>query len=198
MNLKFSYWYFKDALPHKVCSDILKLGLSKTNKSALVGNSKNKDITDKKIRNSNIAWLDERWIYKAIHPYVYGSNQNSGWNFEWSITENCQFTIYKKGQFYDWHQDSHFKPYDSGALQGKIRKLSMTILLNDAKEFKGGDFLFDLTTPKDKKKNIIKVKELTTKGSVIVFPSFLWHKVEPVTKGTRYSLVVWNCGNPWQ
>ena len=140
------------------------------------------------------------WLYKTIQPYVAEANKNSGWNFEWSITEQCQFTVYKKNQFYNWHQDSSFRKYGKnvGSLEGKIRKLSMTVLLNDPKEYEGGGFLFDLTTPEDKKKNIVKAKELTSRGSIIVFPSFIWHKVEPITKGTRYSLVAWNCGNPWQ
>tara|TARA_R110000744_G_scaffold177484_3_gene296373 strand:- start:293 stop:892 length:600 start_codon:yes stop_codon:yes gene_type:complete len=199
MNIEYNYWYFKNALPHKVCDDILKVALSKSNKLASVGEIKDQ-TKDKSIRNSNVVWLDEMWLYKAIQPYVAAANKNSGWNFEWSITEQCQFTIYKKNQFYDWHQDSHFKTYGKELrnLEGKIRKLSMTVLLNDSEEYQGGDFLFDLTKPKDKKKNIVKAKELKSKGSIIVFPSFVWHKVEPITKGTRYSLVAWNCGKPWQ
>ena len=41
-------------------------------------------------------------------------------------------------------------------------------------------------------------KEARVKGSVIVFPSFVWHRVAPVTKGTRYSLVIWNLGFPFR
>ena len=36
------------------------------------------------------------------------------------------------------------------------------------------------------------------KGSIVVFPSFIWHRVKPITKGTRYSLVMWNCGYPFK
>ena len=40
--------------------------------------------------------------------------------------------------------------------------------------------------------------EIRPQGSVIVFPSFVWHRVTPVTKGTRYSLVLWTCGQPFR
>ena len=56
--------------------------------------------------------------------------------------------------------------------------------------------MFDLSNP-DIKNNILTAKEAKNKGSVIVFPSFNWHQVSPVTKGTRYSLVIWCCGKPY-
>ena len=68
---------------------------------------------------------------------------------------------------------------------GKTRKLSMTIVLNN--DYEGGEFQFF-----NYKDQLIKEK----KGTVIVFPSYMVHRVRPVTKGTRYSLVVWFCGEP--
>ena len=51
------------------------------------------------------------------------ANKNAGWNFDWDYSEACQFTIYKKGQYYDWHSDSWDKPYvRKGPLNDKIRK----------------------------------------------------------------------------
>ena len=49
-----------------------------------------------------------------------------------------------------------------------------------------------------KKSNIKKCKEILPKGSLIVFPSFVWHRVCPVKRGTRYSLVIWNLGWPYK
>ena len=210
MNLENSYWYFDRVLPKKFCKDVIKYGKTKEEELAITGqfsdkgpnNLSQKDIKDlKKKRDSNVVWLDDQWIYKEILTYVNVANENAKWNFHWDWAESCQFTKYGVGQYYGWHCDTLNKPYDETGgknLVGKIRKLSMTVLLNDPKEYEGGGFLFDLTTPEDKKKNIVKAKELTSRGSIIVFPSFIWHKVEPITKGTRYSLVAWNCGNPWQ
>jgi PKHD-type hydroxylase len=47
-------------------------------------------------------------------------------------------------------------------------------------------------------KHRVQCKEILSKGSIIVFPSFVWHRVKPVTSGTRYSLVVWHLGRPFR
>ena len=125
MNISNYYWYFQSAIPPRVCDDIVKYGLaSKENEvQALTGsfgrdrdlrkNPLTKDeIADlKKKRDSNIVWLNDRWIYKEIQPYIHQANNNAGWNFDWDYSESCQFTIYKKKQYYDWHCDSWDKPY---------------------------------------------------------------------------------------
>ena len=51
---------------------------------------------------------------------------------------------------------------------------------------------------RDEVKHLRKAKEILPKGSIIVFPSFVWHRVKPVTSGTRYSLVVWHLGRPFK
>ena len=51
---------------------------------------------------------------------------------------------------------------------------------------------------RDENKHVLTVKEILPKGSIVVFPSFVWHRVQPVTKGTRYSLVIWNLGYPFK
>jgi len=97
--------------------------------------------------------------------------------------------------------DSTYQPYTSTfpAYNGKIRKLSVTVSLSDNKDYKGGELQFYLNSPKLKEKDKIKIcEEVKTQGSIVVFPSHLWHRVTPVTKGTRYSLVMWNLGLPWK
>ena len=80
-----------------------------------------------------------------------------------------------------------------------MRKLSVTVSLSDPKNYKGGDLQFDLSNPKQKNKRIITtIENIKPQGSIVVFPSFLWHRVTPVTKGTRYSLVIWSLGKPWK
>lgn len=203
MELKYCYWYFKKALSDKICDEILAYGKSKTEQKAVIGRDDKPKVSQKdlsKIRKSNIVWLNDDWIYNEIHPFVRTANQNAGWNFQWDWSESCQFTKYGKGQFYDWHRDSWEEPYNrpGTAFHGKIRKLSMTILLNDPKEYTGGQLEFAQGVGgKPVKDTIIKCKEANSKGSIIVFPSFIRHRVMPVTKGVRYSLVVWNIGNPF-
>jgi len=217
MNLFNHYWYFKSALTSKFCDEVIKYGLQHQENLAITGGIgsnrdlkkqplKEEEIVDlKKKRNSNIVWLNDRWIYKEIQPYVHQANRNAGWNFEWDFSESCQFTKYKLNQYYDWHCDSWNKPYDNPNdvnTYGKIRKLSMTCQLTDGSEYEGGELQFDCRNydphMRDEDKHVLTVKEILPKGSIVVFPSFMWHRVQPVTKGIRYSLVVWNLGYPFR
>jgi len=207
MNLEYYYWYFKSAIPLKICDDIIEYGKSQQEQIALTGNYKPNKVSDDDIkdvskkRKSNIVWMDDRWIYKEIQPYIHQANVNAGWNFQWDFSESCQFTKYKLNQFYDWHCDSWSQPYNKPEdlnTHNKIRKLSVTVSLSDETEYEGGDFEFDFRND-DKGSNQSQLcKEIRPKGSVVVFPSFVWHRVKPVTSGTRYSLVIWNLGWPFK
>jgi len=206
MNLTNYYWYFKSAIPERICDDIVKYGKQLQDQMAVTGgyggrklNAKQtKDL--KKKRNSNIVWINDRWVYKEIHPYVHQANENAGWNFQWDWSESCQFTKYKKNQHYDWHCDSWSTSYkEAGTYNGKIRKLSSILILSDPKDYSGGDLEFDFrNADPDKKRNVKVCKDIKCKGSLIVFPSFVWHRVNPVKKGIRYSLVSWHLGKPFQ
>jgi PKHD-type hydroxylase len=206
MNLFYNFWYFQNGLPKSLCNEIIKFAKSKKTATAVTGKYANKKLTKKekldlkKTRNSNVVWLNENWIYKEIAPFINTANYNAGWNFEHSIFEEAQFTIYNKNQHYDWHVDAEKVPWpqEKGYLHGKIRKLSCTVLLNDPSEYKGGEFEFDYRNLENKSSNTEIVKELDRQGSIVVFPSFVYHRVKPVTKGTRYSLVIWINGEPFR
>jgi len=212
MNLANHYWFFKSAIPPRICDEIIKYGLKQQEQVALTGKQGNvdsKDLCEKDIkqlykkRKSNVAWMNDRWVYKEIQPYINIANKNAGWNFEWNWSESCQFTKYEgsKKQHYDWHCDSNELPYNrpnDPNTHGKIRKLSATISLVDSSEYEGGDFEFDFRSSDDGSNQPQICKEIKPKGSVVVFPSFVWHRVKPVISGTRYSLVMWNLGQPWK
>ena len=208
MNLFNHYWYFKSAIPEHICDDIVKYGHQLQDQIAVTGDYGNKKLNKKQIvnlkkkRNSDVVWMDDKWIYKEIHPYIHNANKNAGWNFDWNHSESCQFTKYKKGQYYDWHCDSWDRPYQKQGdptTHGKIRKLSVTVTLSNPKEYKGGELEFDFrNNDPDKKSNIRKCTEILPKGSLVVFPSFIWHRVCPVKSGERNSLVIWNLGYPFK
>ena len=215
MNLENSYYYFQSALPHRVCDDIMRYGKSQKTQQAITGfdvdektisnltKEEKKNIQKK--RKSDIVWLNDNWIYKEIQPFISAANKLADWNFDWDYSENCQFTKYSVGQYYGWHCDSFPKPYNKSNdinLHGKIRKLSVTISLTDPDEYEGGNLEFDFRNQVDwetnKKQGIKECTEIRPKGSIIVFPSFVWHRVTPVTRGTRYSLVIWSLGKPFR
>ena len=125
----------------------------------------------------------------------------AGWNFDWDWSESCQFTKYNKNQFYDWHCDSFKQPYtntNDSNIYGKIRKLSVTCSLSNPEDYKGGELEFDFRNDNPDKNKVRKCAEIKERGSIVVFPSHVWHRVKPVTKGTRYSLVIWNLGYPFK
>jgi PKHD-type hydroxylase len=204
---KYAYWFFEKALSDKFCNDLIKYANQKQERLALTGNKTHsqklteKEINDLKVkRNSNIVWLGEKWIYNQIHPFINMANQNAGWNYEWDWSEECQFTKYKLNQFYDWHKDSFQEPFSNSKQKmyfGKIRKLSVTCLLSDPKDYEGGDLEFQ-PRDQDDPTTIISTNHIKKRGTIIVFPSYTWHRVTPVTKGSRYSLVIWNLGKPYK
>tara|TARA_S200002703_G_scaffold143866_1_gene137148 strand:- start:1333 stop:1947 length:615 start_codon:yes stop_codon:yes gene_type:complete len=204
MNLKHQYWYFESALTPRFCDELIKYGNQQKETLGLTGdtlNLKEEQIDDlKKKRNSNVVWLNDLWIYKEIHPYVRTANTNAGWNFDWNYSELCQFTKYKKQQHYGWHCDSWEEPYKNQKdvnMNGKIRKLSVTCSLSDAKDYKGGELEFSQRNNLEKDVSTT-CTQILPRGSIVVFPSFVWHRVKPVTEGIRYSLVIWNIGPPYK
>ena len=216
MNISNYYWYFSGVLTPRFCDDVIAYANAQKETMAITGGyGRERDLNKKPLnkeeikdlkrkRNSDLVWLNDTWIYKELHPYVREANRAAGWNFDWDRSESCQFTKYKLNQYYDWHCDSWNKPYDKPNTpdHGKIRKLSMTCQLTDGSEYKGGELEFDFRNydphMRDESKHRIQCKEILPKGSIIIFPSFVWHRVKPVTSGTRYSLVVWHLGQPFK
>jgi PKHD-type hydroxylase len=207
MNHKYSYWYFQSILSDKNCSDIIKLGNSKKLNLAITGTEsailkQNKNLSKKqisnlkKMRNSKIVFLNDNWLYELITPYINQANKAAGWNYEINWNESFQYTSYKKNQHYDWHQDSWDEPYKSEDVNfnNKIRKISVICSLTDPKEYEGGKLEFWYGNPHNKKIKPVECKEINKKGSIVIFPSYNWHRVTPITKGHRNSLVMWSLG----
>ena len=199
MELNNYYWCFPSAIPERICDDIVAYGKALKEETGVtfgydVNNmTPNQQKELEKKRNSNVVWMDSAWIYRELHPLVRIANSDAGWNYHWNWSEACQFTKYdgSKKQHYDWHTDAGTRINENG----KIRKLSMTVALVDGSEYEGGDFEIRMENPKDHEVHVIKAAK--QKGSVTIFPSFVWHRVKPVTAGTRYSLVNWHQGNPY-
>ena len=203
MFYKKFFYYFKEALSEKLCDDIIQIGMDNKPNIATTGLVGRNDEDIKNLlqkRDSHITWLNEEWIYKEIRPYVHRANKLAGWNFDIVDSEPCQFTIYNEGQYYGWHTDSSGWYYEKEKQNGLIRKLSVTISLSHPHEYEGGVLEFDTRTqdePNDKS-NIVPCKQILPRGSICVFPSFTHHRVSPVTKGKRLSLVQWNLGPEWR
>lgn len=144
--------------------------------------------TTQSYRKSSVRWIPQNekfnWIYERLGKLAEIAN-DSLWKFDIvSMPEQIQFTeYYENGGHYDWHTDI-------GNDFASLRKISITVQLSENEDYEGGDF--EMLRGKDINKSIRK------KGSAILFPSYILHRVTPVTKGTRKSFVLWLGGKPFK
>ena len=181
-------------LPNHVCQDIIDVAFQKRAQEATVQAGPTEGI-----RNSRIVWLTDTWIYDWIAPAIRQFNAQLEWNFNLTEPEEIQFTIYKKGQFYGWHQDTF--EFNLNKTMPSQRKISAVIPLVDSNNYEGGDLQFydSAVNPNKKKEDKICFSgNSRKKGSLIVFPSYVWHQVTPVLSGERLSIVLWYQGAKWQ
>lgn len=251
MQLTNSYFYFKSVLSNEDCDKIINAGENKLSSLAATGTNvkgytagdgqkdakpdsvpamemtkeemRNKNIDQFYDRDSTVAWLNDKWIYDLIHPYIHEANFRAGWNFDWDYSEPAQYTVYEPSGFYSWHSDggsdhhSAYQRYIFGVTQqpmrpggrfpekfvndpglvGKVRKLSVTVTLNDPSEYDGGNLKFDLSQHAENQQ-FHTLEDARARGTIAVFPSFLPHCVTPITRGQRKSLVIWNLGYPFK
>jgi len=135
-------------------------------------------------RNSTIALFPPEprhaWMIERLAQLVNQLNREH-WGFELVGSERLQFSAYGPGEYYDWHMDLGARGNFA------LRKISISVLLNDPAEYEGGDLEVSVGTA-----NRLAARK---KGAVILFPSYAMHRVLPITKGTRYSLVAWIVGD---
>ena len=173
----------------KQCQMIIDSGRNEYKQDAGVGNDKGikNGHVDTKTRTSHISWIPFKKMpemYKDIEKIMKATNGNHFGFDGMQLTEFAQYTEYPKGGFYDWHVDNDVNCQH----EPPVRKISMTCLLSPESEFEGGD----LELMKEGK--IAKIKQ----GHAIFFASFIRHRVTPVIRGTRKSLVMWFGGTPFK
>ena len=191
------FYYWANEIPEDICNCIIKTGTDHdTFEARTLGGSEDsteEEKLNKKVRNSSVAWVTDRWITGMVASYVRMANEEM---FKYHIKpaqefNPIQFTTYDKDGHYDWHQDNGSK--SDGRIE-MFRKLSLIVQLSDKKSYEGGKFEIKSVTgePLDVPENAL------SRGSVIVFPSYLEHRVAPVTSGIRHSLVSWYHGDPFK
>ena len=171
------------------CKMVIEAGREEPRKNAEVGANANQKegVLDTNTRTSHISWIPFKKMpemYRDIEQLMMQTNANHFGFDNMRITELAQYTEYPEGGFYDWHVDN----YDNCQHEPPVRKISMTCLLSPENEFEGGDL--ELV----KEGQAIKLKQ----GQAAFFASFIRHRVAPVTKGVRRSLVMWFGGTPFK
>ncbi len=173
------------------CDELISIGQNEPKINATIGTTEKITKLDEKYRKSIISWIPFAKavpIYQVIRQWMEVTNNNYFGFDTVQLSEQGQYAEYNKGGFYNWHMDSNVEM----ASMPTVRKISMALLLNDPKDFEGGDFEIFCGETLDSEKNKYKLKQ----GHAIFFASFLLHRVMPVIKGNRKSLVMWFGGSP--
>jgi PKHD-type hydroxylase len=136
-------------------------------------------------RVSHIAWIEptsaNHWLFHRLGVHFRQVNERYGFDL-FGLVDALQYTEYGPGQHFDWHMDI-------GRGQTSLRKLSVTIQLTDTGDYEGGDLeLVGLGSN----------PQARVQGSAVFFPSYMGHRIAPVTRGVRRSLVAWASGAPYR
>jgi PKHD-type hydroxylase len=178
-----SYAYWDNAFSKEECEKIISAGSSKILENGEIQNSSRSS----EIRSSSISWLTPSdnllWAYQRLTSIVDSLNADY-FKFDlFGITESLQFTKYSS-------PDGKYSKHIDMIFNGPVRKLSLSVQLSDGETYEGGDLnLYVNDQPSTMKRD---------QGSVIIFPSYVFHEVTPITSGTRFSLVSWVTGAPFK
>lgn len=155
----------------------------------------NNQTSDYSTNNRNIAYLypEEKThgLYEFLEQFVHKANADTyQFNLSYS-TDPIHYVIYPEdGGHLTWHMDI-------GAGHVNLRKLAMTVQLSDPDDYEGGDF--QVWVGGDSNTESESILTLSReKGDVLIFPTYLMHRVTPVTRGERKALVFWVGGEPFR
>ncbi len=188
--MKAMWTIHPELLSWETCNEIISHAQKIKPVQAVIG--ANKEVNED-IRSSTLRWVDFhnddfKDVFRTIER-VFVEDNAVNFGVDLKYLPSLQFTTYHeaKNGHYDWHVDVF---WESNNLYD--RKLSMVIQLTDPNEYEGGNLEFsDIYFYPD-------AEQLRKRGTVIVFPSFVKHRVTPVTKGVRHSMVAWMQGPPWR
>ena len=182
MNQLWQFWHA--SLSNDQVKSIIDIGDQYP--TAVAGLGFDGSTVNEGARSSEIRWINpnhtgSKFVVDTLWYYAIEANRNA-FGFDINYLPDIQYTKYtaEKNGKYDWHCDTFWAnptAYD--------RKLSIVIQLSDPADYEGGDFEIDSQYPQ------LPADQIKAKGTVMVFPSFLNHRVTPVTKGERRSLVSW-------
>lgn len=161
-------------------------------------NENNQDTKIDSVRSGQSVFIDNLEYKQLLMEHINTINDVYGLSWDLTDIEDLQYSHYNEKGYSNWHSDTRPGPYSDNApevLQGKIRKLSIILQVNDKNNFVGGEIEIVKGLPNEKD----HIKEITlNKGDMLVFPSFVPHRVKSIDKGIRKALVGWVIGPPFK
>lgn len=190
--MKDCWLFFENGVSKEWCNNLVEYVTSNYPSQDSTIGFKNNLSYDTNIRKSELRWLDkykEKEVVDTLWKFAERANRDS-FGVDITCLYDMQFTTYYGNSETPGKYDHHID-VDWVSELAVHRKLSIVIQLSDPKDYEGGVFEFDPLLP--------QLPEATKEqGTVIVFPSFHYHQVTPVTSGTRHSLVSWVEGPRWR
>ena len=199
MNIDYQYWKFDSGVSDETRDSILTSLPDDSFKKGLIRDKDGDPIVDEKSRDNIVVFVGDQFSRDIFIPYISGANKSSGWNYDIDWFEDVQISKYGVDKHYSWHRDS--MRYANGVghknYDGRERKLTAVTILND--DFSGGEFELSHQILGDNNDTKIEVLSVDLSlGDILIFPSFVWHRVKPVTSGIRHSMQVWCLGPPFK
>ena len=188
------FYVFPKVVKPDVCESIVKDCKQNILKEATIYGSDKKGRDDPEIRKTSVHFIKDKdnEINELAWHFLREANKIQ-FNYNLEYFQAIQFAEYKDGGFYGWHQDASGIDPDN-----ETRKLSLTLVLSNPDNFEGGELQFyNGGRPMEDMGEITGeqvTNDIKAQGSVVVFDSRDWHRVTPVTKGVRHSIVCWTVG----
>ena len=168
-------WYLGQVSPEELSKAEEEFAAVESKKATMGTEGETLDLST---RDTTVSFIDiNHWFGLKMNDFAIQANKICKWGFHLENHEAVQYAEYGPAQHYNWHVDTFF-------LSGKDvdRKVTVVCLMNDPSAFEGGQFQIrfnqEYTAP-------------LQKGTIIAFPSFLEHRVIPITSGVRYSATMW-------
>jgi len=175
------------------CQELIRLGQAEPQSDGAImvaGHPAKKDYTARKNKVSYIPFDKAPKIYSDLLGWMQLVNRNRFGFEDMQMHEAGQYSEYSKGDFYNWHIDMGVDAIPVPP----VRKISLSLLLNDPKEFEGGELEIFSRAGDTNDNFVFKLKQ----GQPLFFASFHVHRVKPIISGNRKSLVMWFGGTPFK
>lgn len=190
--MKKEWCFYQNVLSDEVCNHILQTISTRNSEEAKIGGGKN-SIVSNDIRRSRLWWVrpddtELGYLFDIIWKYGLQANEEY-FNFDITNLDFLQIAEYDesyRGEYKEHHDVKWLNDND------RHRKLSAVIQLSNPNDYVGGGLQLLKT------EEVPPTYELSQRGTMVVFPSFILHRANPVTLGKRYSIAVWFEGPKWR
>ena len=182
------YWRWNKKISKVICEHLMDEMQSVELKPAETIQWNQEHKVDDYVRNNKSFYAEKNhWFEGILYNHMRYANMSLKLNYDVTSCESLQYTVYNVGNYQKWHNDHEMFHNTFGT--NEVRKFTAICLISDPNDFEGGQLQMKKTDGTEIDENL-----LCEQGDIIVFPSYIFHQVTPITKGTRITAVQWFTG----